>query len=201
MASDDKPVARTDGGKFAPGTSGNPSGRPRDFTSFAKLARSRAPRALEILEGIMESTVESSADRIRAASIILDRAYGRPITPEASVTMDGDDKSEPMTETQRIDVARRVMAALRVGIDARFPGEQLGSKPMSFAEAAVLLEGEPTEAQLAEIKGRTWWNRQALPAKTGSLSLSEFRAATAAAMRARAVDAEVIKQEKDDATE
>ena len=61
-------------GSWKPGQSGNPSGKPRRDIDIAALARSHAPEALAALVAALQSPKE----RVSAATVILDRAFGRP---------------------------------------------------------------------------------------------------------------------------
>lgn len=61
-------------GTWKPGQSGNPKGRPRGDIDIQVLARSHAPEAMAALVAALKSPKE----RVSAASVILDRAYGRP---------------------------------------------------------------------------------------------------------------------------
>ena len=72
---------------FKPGVSGNPGGRPkkprtieaRRIEADAKaLARQRAPEAIQALANIMNDAKAPPAARVSAATVILDRAYGKP---------------------------------------------------------------------------------------------------------------------------
>ena len=65
---------RRSGGSWKPGQSGNPSGKPRGDVNIAELARSHAPAALAALVAALQSPKE----RVSAATVILDRAFGRP---------------------------------------------------------------------------------------------------------------------------
>ena len=64
-------------GKWAPGVSGNPGGRPKDQAEVRELARSHAPEAIDTLVQIMR-TSKSQVTRKLAADSLLDRAYGKP---------------------------------------------------------------------------------------------------------------------------
>lgn len=55
-------------------------GRPKIADSFTELARSYAPEALKTLRFINGQREDLTA-AARAASIILDRAYGKPVQP------------------------------------------------------------------------------------------------------------------------
>lgn len=59
---------------FAPGRSGNPSGRPKAALALQELARTHTPEAMECL---VKATREGN---IAAAVALLDRGYGKPAT-------------------------------------------------------------------------------------------------------------------------
>jgi len=67
---------RLKSGKFAPGQSGNPGGRPKDEFKVAELARSYTVEAVETLVDLMR---HSKDDRVRgtASQALLDRAWGK----------------------------------------------------------------------------------------------------------------------------
>ena len=68
---------RTKSGQFAPGTSGNPGGRPKDEARVAELARSYTSEAIDTLVELMR---HGKDDRVRgtAAQALLDRGWGKP---------------------------------------------------------------------------------------------------------------------------
>ena len=68
---------RTKSGQFAPGTSGNPGGRPKDEARVAELARSYTNEAIETLVDLMRNGRD---ERVRgtAAQALLDRGWGKP---------------------------------------------------------------------------------------------------------------------------
>lgn len=70
------PGNRDRSGRFVPGASGNPTGRPKSQREVQQLAESYSGEAIERLATIMRS--KNAAEAGRAAVAILDRAYGRP---------------------------------------------------------------------------------------------------------------------------
>ena len=63
-------------GRFQPGRSGNPGGRPRATHSIQELAREHAPEAIQTLADIAKKGTPGA--RVSAAIALLDRAYGKP---------------------------------------------------------------------------------------------------------------------------
>ena len=71
------PAIRTQTGRFAPGQSGNPSGRPKRDEDIAALARTHAADAIAVLVSIAENPKVNDSSRISAANSLLDRGHGR----------------------------------------------------------------------------------------------------------------------------
>ena len=65
-------------GMFKSGVSGNPAGRPKKDFRVSQLAKQCTPAAIEALFEIALSAKTKDDDRIKAISIIFDRAYGKP---------------------------------------------------------------------------------------------------------------------------
>lgn len=63
---------------FKPGQSGNPNGRPKVPKEFRELAKANSTKALEIIIEIMKDPKSKPGDRLRAAEMIMDRAWGKP---------------------------------------------------------------------------------------------------------------------------
>ena len=70
-------ATRTKSGQFAPGSSGNPGGRPKDEARVAELARSYTSEAIDTLVDLMRNGRD---ERVRgtAAQALLDRGWGKP---------------------------------------------------------------------------------------------------------------------------
>src|SRR6476659_4957707 len=73
-------------GRFQPGTSGNPGGRPRAAHNIQELAREHAIEALDVLIQIMLNEKTPPNARVAAANTLLDRAYGKAPTFSTSDT-------------------------------------------------------------------------------------------------------------------
>jgi hypothetical protein len=68
---------------FAKGQSGNPNGRPPGTTTkkIAEELRAHLPKAIETLLQLMDS--ETDSVRLKAATEVLDRVYGKPAQVQA----------------------------------------------------------------------------------------------------------------------
>jgi len=62
---------------FKPGKSGNPSGRPKQPKEFKDLVKANTVPALEAVISIMNNKNAKESDRLKAAEIVIDRAYGK----------------------------------------------------------------------------------------------------------------------------
>ncbi len=84
-----KPANRPTTGKprgkpFAPGVSGNPKGRPKQTAEqkdALDMIRGISPKAARLLDSVIDDKSAPLSMRIRAAEIVLDRTYGKPIQP------------------------------------------------------------------------------------------------------------------------
>jgi len=71
-------VERAKGGKFAPGKSGNPTGRPKDVAEVVALARTYTAEAVSGLAAIARDKKAPAAARVTAWTGLLDRGWGKP---------------------------------------------------------------------------------------------------------------------------
>ncbi|HWG80555.1 MAG TPA: hypothetical protein VN681_12315 [Stellaceae bacterium] len=65
------------GGRFEPGVSGNPGGRP-SVREVAAIARRYTPDALRALVEVCRTAIDNPAARVAAANGLLDRGWGKP---------------------------------------------------------------------------------------------------------------------------
>lgn len=71
-------MARDSKGKFVPGTSGNPGGRPKMPDEFRELAQKNSIAALRKVIEIMNSPESKTSDILKSCELIIERAYGKP---------------------------------------------------------------------------------------------------------------------------
>ena len=64
-------------GKFQPGKSGNPGGRPKEVAEVKALARQHTEEAISTLATVMKDTTAPPSARVMAAGTILDRGWGK----------------------------------------------------------------------------------------------------------------------------
>jgi hypothetical protein len=93
---------------FKPGQSGNPAGRPKMPKDLKEAFKAASPKALEILKKILADPAAKDNDRLRAAEIILDRAYGKP-AQAVDITTDAVTIKETLNE--RLEVVSRALTA------------------------------------------------------------------------------------------
>lgn len=68
--------ARDRNGRFLPGVSGNPNGRPKDDSVASRLFP-LVPKAIERIKQILDNPESTDRDVMKAAEIVLDRVYGK----------------------------------------------------------------------------------------------------------------------------
>jgi hypothetical protein len=108
------------GTPFAPGKSGNPSGRPKVPAEVRELARALSVEALETHAAIMRDVEAPPAARGASANAILDRAWGKPA--QAHTGEDGEGPIEMSVSLTDLDRAK-ALAALVARTRAQAPSE------------------------------------------------------------------------------
>lgn len=71
--------ARNEKGHFLPGQTGNAGGRPKLPAEFTELAREHTVTALQTVISVLNDTGAKPSDRLKAAEIVLDRGWGKPL--------------------------------------------------------------------------------------------------------------------------
>lgn len=66
---------------FAPGESGNPSGRPKVPTEVKEILKAAAPGAAKLLVEMVADEAQKPELRIKCAETVLDRVYGKAVQP------------------------------------------------------------------------------------------------------------------------
>ena len=66
-------------GRFVKGVSGNPGGKIMLPAELLSLCRNNAQKAIVVACEILEDEKQRGSDRLRAAELILDRGYGKPV--------------------------------------------------------------------------------------------------------------------------
>lgn len=73
---DSTPIARVEGGKFAPGVSANPNGKPAGVSAFRLKARAKVDEL--VIDAWVQEIEGRGEDWIKASELLTAYAYGRP---------------------------------------------------------------------------------------------------------------------------
>lgn len=108
-----RPVNRTDigykrdeKGRFVKGTSGNPTGRPNVPVKAKEMLISMLPKALNVLQEIIDDPKAKQETRIRAAELVIDRNLGKAVTPVLTETVG---KESSLTLSEMIACAKELL--------------------------------------------------------------------------------------------
>jgi hypothetical protein len=148
---------------WKPGESGNPGGRPKAIYDIMRLARSRAPEAVQTLYEIMSDKTASDRDRIVAAATLLDRGCGRAPVPVLHKGADsesfisdgsaiGDGEWTPLLAAAKQGPAatyRRVLTEELARLDAEARQEQAERRDHIAAARRAMANGKEVDAATA----------------------------------------------------
>lgn len=113
------PAIRSDTGKFVPGVSGNPTGRPKHVRSLAFELTNGGRDVIEFYATVMSGAAlpcagrrakqyPSVQQRLEAARELADRAFGKAIQVQELSGPDGGAIEHSVTETREL-IARRII--------------------------------------------------------------------------------------------
>lgn len=71
-------MAKPRGKGFAKGQSGNPGGRPKIAAELKELCRTYTEQAIKAIVAVLTNEEARDADKLTAATALLDRGYGKP---------------------------------------------------------------------------------------------------------------------------
>jgi hypothetical protein len=101
-------------GRFAPGVSGNPGGRPRGLATTAREAVGKDGASIVAFWlSIMEDPGERTADRLAASKLLADRGWG------AAPLLIVEDDFSPWEEQKRVDALAAEMDAELIRLERR----------------------------------------------------------------------------------
>lgn len=104
MSAKKGPPARQNG-RFVKGQSGNPGGRAKEYRDVVSLARQATQAAVYTLMEIMRDPEKKESARVRAAEILLDRAWGK--APQVV-----DHKWQEWPDAKKLQAAKYVLSKL-----------------------------------------------------------------------------------------
>ncbi len=99
---------RRNSGQFAPGQSGNPSGRPKkteEEKEALEQIKALAPKAVAQLEKILTNDHASLYAKLQAIDIVLNRTYGRP---EAALKLETAEQSAEASSARIAAIAEAI---------------------------------------------------------------------------------------------
>lgn len=111
-------VKRGPGGKWLPGSSPNPSGRPKRVREVFEIAADASPRMIRILIQIAENEAEDSRARTAAAKVVV--AYGCG-EPQREVKIESVHRTEALSSLTANEI--RAIAKLPLVEEREPPGD------------------------------------------------------------------------------
>lgn len=137
------PEGRTPGGRFAPGVSGNPSGKPRG-------ARHRATLAAEaLLEGELEAITRAAIDKAKEGDIAAVRLCVERLLPARKDTPIAIDLPPIETAADAKKASSAVLAAVALGDITPIEG---GAVMALLVSHKTIVEATDFEARLAALE-------------------------------------------------
>ena len=137
-------------GRFQPGVSGNPAGRPPGDPEFKELAKQKTDEAFQVVLGLMEKG-RSERIKLQAAELVLAYGHGRP--------RQGLDVETPGT-----DNIQELFKAHEAYMENRSPEEKADDEARDKRETAEAIQrvkgrrraGLPDDSLQARIDRASW---------------------------------------------
>ena len=107
-------MQRVTGGRFAPGTSGNPGGRPPIPDDIKSMLKDLVPDSVKALHAAINGGDPRLA--VQAASVVLDRVYGRP---HQSASIETNTQSGPEAHLQALIAMASATQARIAAVEVR----------------------------------------------------------------------------------
>lgn len=137
---------RDDTGRFLPGTSGNPTGRPRKREAdhrIEELARNASEDAFNVVQDLMTGA-ETERTRLAAALAILERAHGKP----------GERLTEPVELAPGATLADQGRAVMAAACRGDITPTQAGALLGCLGNLAKLVEMTELQRHLEAIEAQ-----------------------------------------------
>lgn len=113
-------VGERHSGQWMPGQSGNPGGRPLktpETRNAEALARSKGTEAVETIIQIMQDREAARRERLSAATELLNRGFGTPVSREIHAQLGGTQK--PAESLSNEELKTKLLALLPETTDVR----------------------------------------------------------------------------------
>jgi hypothetical protein len=91
-------TVRDNKGRWVPGVSANPGGRPANRGPIIEYADEFTKEAIDALVEIIRDLKASRQDKIRASEVVMDRARGKPTQHQETTVRDRDALDELMDQ-------------------------------------------------------------------------------------------------------
>ena len=128
-------------GRFIKGQSGNPSGRPKIPEGVVELARENTVLAVATLVSICKNAKAHAGARVMAATVILDRAWGKALQRTETRNLNID--LSQLTDEQLLAMLQEVQGSPLLGVEGPKGDGVQGSEDTGENGPTLDLEATP----------------------------------------------------------